>query len=121
MSTGYQIYNQQNTYYLTFQVIDWVDIFTRKIYRDIIIDSFDYCRKNKDLQILAYVIMSNHIHCILSSKNGNLSSVIRDFKSFTASNILKEIALCNESRKEWMLKRFEFAARSHQRNSEYQF
>ncbi len=106
---------------MTFQVVDWVDIFTRKIYRDILIESFDYCRNNKGLQVWAYVIMSNHVHCILSAKNGDLSAVIRDFKSFTASKMLKEISICNESRKEWMLKRFEFAAKSHQRNSEYQF
>ncbi len=121
MSTGYQIYNQANTYFLTFQVVDWVDVFTRKSYRDIVVDSFDYCRKNKGLQLWAYVVMSNHIHCILSAKDENLSALVRDFKSFTASKILKEIEQSNESRKEWMLKRFEFAAKSHKRNSEYQF
>ena len=62
-------------------------------------------------------MMSNHIHGILSAKNEDLSSVIRDFKSFTASKILREIEICNKSRKDWMLKRFEFAAKSHQRNS----
>ena len=34
MSTGYQIYDKAGSYYLTFQVVDWVDIFTRKVYRD---------------------------------------------------------------------------------------
>ncbi|MEO6189331.1 MAG: transposase [Saprospiraceae bacterium] len=101
--------------------MDWVDIFSRKVYRDIIIESFDYCRKNKGLQIWAYVIMTNHVHCILSATNGNLPDVIRDFKSYTASKVLKEIQEPHESRKDWMLKRFEFAARSHKRNSEMQF
>ena len=84
-------------------------------------DSFDYCRKQKGLQIWAYVVMSNHVHCILSSENGNLPDIIRDFKRHTASKILKEIKESNESRKDWMLKRFEFAAKSHKRNSELQF
>ena len=121
MSTGYQIYNKAGSYYLTFQVVDWVDIFTRKVYRDIILDSFDYCRKHKGLQIWAYVVMSNHVHCILSAENGNLPDIIRDFKRHTASKILKEIKESTESRKDWMLKRFEFAAKSHKRNSELQF
>ena len=43
MPTGYQIDNQDGLYFLTFQVIDWVDIFTRQSYRDIIIDSLTYC------------------------------------------------------------------------------
>ncbi|MEP7196649.1 MAG: transposase [Saprospiraceae bacterium] len=121
MTTGYQIVDKEGTYYLTFQVIDWVDIFTRKIYRDIIIESMDFCRKNKGLQIWAYVIMTNHIHCILSAINGNLSDVIRDFKSYTATKILREMQGSHESRRDWMLKRFEFAAKSHKRNSEMQF
>ena len=51
MSTGYQIYDKAGSYFLTFQVVDWVDVFTRKIYRDIVLDSFEYCRKNKGLLV----------------------------------------------------------------------
>lgn len=87
MSTGSQIYDKAGSYFLTFQVVDWVDIFTRKVYRDIILDSFDYSRKHKGLQIGSYVIMSNHVHCILSAKDGNLPDIIRDFKRHTASKI----------------------------------
>lgn len=47
MSTGYQVYDQTKTYYFTFQIVEWVDVFTRKEYREIIIDSLDYCRKDK--------------------------------------------------------------------------
>ncbi len=121
MPTGYQIYNQSNTYFVTFQVIDWVDIFTRKIYRDILISSLDYCRKEKGLQVWAYVVMSNHMHAILSAHHENLSAVIRDFKRFTANQILQAAQDPSESRSDWMLKRFEFAARSHSRNQRYQF
>jgi REP element-mobilizing transposase RayT len=76
MSTGYQIYDKEGSYYLTFQaciehsrnIVDWVEIFTRKVYRDIILESFAYGRKHKGLQLWAYVIMSNHVHCILSTE-----------------------------------------------------
>lgn len=51
MSTGYQVYDQTKTYYFTFQIVEWVDIFTRKEYKDIIISSLDYCRKEKGLEI----------------------------------------------------------------------
>lgn len=61
MSTGYKIEDQSASYFLTFQIVQWADIFTRKIYRDIIIDSFKYCRDHKGLEIYDYVIMSNHI------------------------------------------------------------
>ncbi len=121
MSTGYQIDNQEGFYFLTFQVVHWVHIFSRKIYRDLVIKSLDYCRKNKGLQIWAYVIMTNHIHAIMSAKDNNLSNLVRDFKRYTATHILKEIQNISESRRDWMTKRFEFAARSHRRNSEMQF
>jgi len=121
MSTGCKIQDRSGLYFLTFTAVDGVDIFTRKIYRDIIINSFTFCRKKKGLQVWAFVIMSNHVHCILSAKNGNLPDIIRDFKRNTASTILKAIKEHGESRGDWMLKRFEFAARRNVRNSDYQF
>ena|SRR5687768_13209373 len=120
MSTGYRINNQHNGYFLTFTVVDWVDIFTRKVYRDIVIDCLKYCRNSKGLKIWAYVIMSNHVHCILSTDN-NLSDILRDFKRHSASKILKQIQEQGESRRDWLLKRFEFAARSNARSGLYQF
>jgi hypothetical protein len=32
MSTGYQIKDQEGLYYLTFQVVDWIDVFSRQAY-----------------------------------------------------------------------------------------
>jgi len=121
MTTGCKIWDPAGIYFFTFTVVDWVDDFTRKIYADIVLDSFTFCRANKGLQVWAYVIMSNHVHCILSARDGNLPDIIRDFKRHTASAILKAIQTPEESRRDWMMKRFEFAARSNIRNSNYQF
>lgn len=121
MSTGYQIKDQEAIHFVTFQVVEWIDIFTRKAYRDIVIDSLRYCQQHKDLEIFAYVIMSNHIHLLLRSYKGNLSDTIREFKSFTAKQILQAVNLETESRREWMLNLFEFAAKKHKRNEKFQF
>lgn len=91
MPTGYKINNQEGLYYLTLQVVEWVDVFTRQIYKDHIIENLRYCQQNKDFTIFAYVIMSNHIHMIAQSAAGNLSDTIRDFKSFKSKIILDEI------------------------------
>ena len=120
MSTGYQIRDQPALHYLTIQVADWIDVFTMQIYRNIILDSLRYCQKNKGLQIFGYVIMPNHIHIIANSPNGELSNTLRDFKKFTAKNIIACISNDNESRKEWMLNRFEYNAQRHSRNENYQ-
>ena len=99
MGTSYKIQDQSGYYFLTFQVINWIDVFTRKKYRDIVMESFIYCQKNKGLSVHGYVIMSNHIHCILSSTNDNLSDIIRDFKTFTSKEILEGINSNEESRR----------------------
>jgi REP element-mobilizing transposase RayT len=120
MSTGYQIKDQNAIHFLTFQVVDWIDIFTRKIYKDIIIDSFKYSIENKGFQIFAYVIMSNHIHLIANSSDGKLSENIRDIKKFTSRNIIETMLSVTESRKDWILNRFKLNASHHKSNTNYQ-
>ena len=91
MPTGYQIAKQEAAYFLTFQIVEWVDIFSRKRYADIFIEGLNYCIKNKGLEIFAYVIMSNHIHLNGRAKNENLSEVVRDLKRHTSQKILSSI------------------------------
>lgn len=67
------------------------------------------------------VIMSNHIHIIVQSGDGELSDLLRDFKKFTATKIIEKIKSDPESRREWMLERFKLATESHSRNKNYQF
>ena len=120
MPTGYKIAGQDQLYYLTLQVVYWVDLFTRKSYRDLLIENLAFCQKNKSLEICGYAIMSNHIHLLAKSNTGNLSNTIRDFKSYTSKELLKLIKEPIESHREWILKIFKDAASRHKRNSEYQ-
>lgn len=120
MSTGYQIKEQGGSYYLTLQIVEWIDLFSRIDYRDIVIDNLKYCQQHKGLVVYAYVIMSNHIHLIVQAESNNLSAVIRDFKSYTSKCLLKQIIEGNESRREWLLLLFNKAAQKHKRNSKYQ-
>ena len=122
MADAYQIKNQKGLYFLTLQVVGWAAIFTRKSYRDIfIIDSFVFCRKSKGLKVYSYVIMSNHVHCIVSAEN-NLSDTIRDFKKFTSKEILKLVnENTQESRKEWLLMIFKYHAKFNKRVEKFQF
>ena len=104
MGFTYSIKNQNNQHFVTFTVHQWVDVFTRNCYKDIIIDSLKHCQKEKGLKIYAWVIMSNHIHLIIQSDLVKLSDIIRDFKKFTASQIVKAIENnVQESRKKWLL------------------
>jgi REP element-mobilizing transposase RayT len=104
MSLTYTIKNQQGQYFITCTVNQWVDVFTRNEYKEILLDSLRHCQKEKGLNIYAWVLMSNHIHLIVSSRQGNLSDIIRDFKKFTSTKIVEAIgANTKESRKRWLL------------------
>lgn len=49
MSTGgYKITDQGAMYFVSFAVVGWVDVFTRKEYKDIINESLNIARKKKD-------------------------------------------------------------------------
>lgn len=91
-------------YFITCTVHQWVDVFTRIGYIDILLESLRYCQQNKGLEIYAWVVMTNHIHLVVRSTNGKLSDTIRDFKKFTATKILQAIENNpKESRKRWLL------------------
>jgi len=118
---GYKIRDQSRPHFLTITVVDWIDVFSKEIYRKCVMDCFDFCIKNKGMVLYGYVIMSNHVHMIVQSNDGKLSDLIRDFKKYTAKAILQKIQTEPESRKEWMLQMFKEAARQHRRNKNFQF
>ena len=119
---GYKIRDQEGIYYLTFTVVNWIDVFTRKRYKDMLIDSLIFCQQKKGLKIYAFVIMSNHVHCVLSCKENQLSDVVRDFKTHTSKTIIKSIETEEgESRKEWMLGQFKEKGLNNKRNKKHQF
>jgi putative transposase len=64
---GYKIRKQAAIHFVTFSVVEWIDVFTRKLYRDIVLDSLHYCQGNKFLLLHSWCIMSNHLHLIASS------------------------------------------------------
>ena len=119
---NYFISDQNAVYFLTFTVTDWVDVFSRNAYKTVIVDSLNYCIKNKGLIIFAWCLMSNHLHLVCRANEGfKLSAIIRDFKKFTAKAILKLMEEEPESRREWMLYRFEFAGKYDNRIKKYKF
>ncbi|WP_343858830.1 transposase [Fulvivirga kasyanovii] len=58
---------------MTFSVVDWVNVFTRQLYRDILIDSLKYCIEHKRLEVYAYCIMSNHVHMIVGQSGETIT------------------------------------------------
>lgn len=122
VSTKYKFANPEGIYFVTFAVVHWVDVFTRNIYRDILLDSFRYCIKEKGLIIYGFVIMSNHVHLLIGKKaDQSLSAIMRDMKKFSSVKIIREIIENPvESRKLWMLKLFADTGKANTNNTHYQ-
>ncbi len=93
------------------------------MYKQVICDSLLYCKEEKGLLLHAWVIMSNHIHLIVSTASENkISDFVRDFKKFTAKEIINAVENnVQESRREWMLNMFKYAGTNNNSNKEYQF
>ncbi len=123
MSTKYKFHNPDGVYFITFAVVEWVDVFTRKEYRDILIENLKYCQANKGLEIFAWCIMSNHVHLIVRAKEGFLlQEILRDYKKFTSKKIVEAISNnVGESRKEWMLEIFKKHGQQNSNNISFQF
>jgi putative transposase len=123
MSRTYKMSDPDAIYFLSFATVGWIDVFTRRIYKDIIGDSLRYCQQEKGLRLFAWCLMSNHIHLIVASKEGYvLPDIIRDMKKHTSKKVLKSIMQNTlESRREWMLAMFAKAGKKNSNNKEYQF
>jgi REP element-mobilizing transposase RayT len=123
MSTKYKAGDSAIPHFISFAVVDWIDALTRQSYNEIILDSLRYCMENKGLCLHAWVIMSNHVHLIISAKNEVLlSDILRDLKKYTSKQIIQAIANnSTESRKEWMLYMFKRAGRRNVNNTTFQF
>ncbi|MBW7912733.1 MAG: transposase [Taibaiella sp.] len=123
MSDRYKVKDSFKPHFITSTVTGWADALSRPEYKDIILNSLLYCRQHKNLLVHAWVLMNNHIHLIVSAANdANLPFIIRDFKKYTSGRLVDAINNnAVESRKEWMLNMFSFAARGNNDNERYQF
>lgn len=123
MSRSYKFHDPGGTYFITFATVEWVDVFTRRAYKDILVESLKHCQEKKGLLLYAWVIMSNHIHLIAAAAEGHaVPDILRDLKKYTATRILKAIAgNGQESRKHWMLPIFAKAGAANPNNTHFQF
>ena len=119
MSTKYKFRGQLKLYFISFAVVYWIDVFIRNEYKKILLNSLRFCQKEKGLEIYAWCIMTSHIHLIIGTQGDKMENILRDFKSYTSTQMRKAIQNSNvESRREWMLKR---AGSKNNNNNDFQF
>jgi putative transposase len=114
--------NYDAVFFVTLTVVSWVDVFTRKCCCEELVRNIQYCQRHRGLELYAYVIMSNHMHWLAAQKDGELNQVLRDYKSYSAKQLLKLIYdNPEESRRDWMKIVFQYNARYQRQHAENMF
>ena len=128
MSTKYKFVDNKALYFTTATVVGCSDtrlpdgqVFTREMYKTILLDCIRYCQLNQGLKLHAWVLMTNHLRTICSCTEGkDLGLIWQNIKSFTAIRIIDAIIKNpKESRKEHLLHTFSAAGKKSSSNFRY--
>ena len=110
LSRKYKFLNKEGLYFVSFATVNWIDVFVRPQYNNIILESLKYCRANLGMELFCWCIMPSHIHLIYRAKENNPEIILGRFKEYTSKQLIKAIdSNLQESRREWMLWMFKRA------------
>ncbi|MFZ1323467.1 MAG: hypothetical protein WAT71_18095 [Ignavibacteria bacterium] len=84
--------NSNTFYFITFTCYDWIELFEMTNIYDYIYKSFDILKTNK-VYTTCYVIMPNHLHIIVFTKNTHerINDIIGNVKRFLAYEIIRRL------------------------------
>ena len=121
MSRKYKFHEQDELYFVTFAVVNWIDLFVRNEYKQVMLDSWKYCIDNKGLEVYGWCIMTSHIHMLIGTNKDRLENIMRDMKRYTSERLRREIRNHpQESRREWLLWLMERAGKKNSNNINFQ-
>jgi REP element-mobilizing transposase RayT len=90
MSRNYKFHNPEAAYFVSFAVVDWLDVFTRPIYKNLFLESLQYCIKEKGMEVYAWCIMTNHVHLVFRGLGDSKpQNILGDLKRHTSKSVVK--------------------------------
>ena len=99
---------KQACYNITLSTVDCVDIFVRPVYKQVVVHTLNYFIEHKGLVVYAWCLMSNHLRLLARPEDGHkIEDIEHDYKSFTTAKIFEAIDTEPETRKSWIMDRFE--------------
>jgi len=111
----YRIFDDSYPYFLTSTCVAWLPIFSRPEFVEVLFNSWRFLQQERQIDILAYVVMENHVHWIATGPE--LSNRVGNFKSYTARNIIDEMKQRNY---ETLRQEIAFYRARHKRDQEFQ-
>jgi len=84
MSRNYKFHNKSGLYFVSFATVNWIDVFTRQVYFDVLAESISYCRKEKGMELYCYCFMPSHVPLLVLECQANAPA------SFVTSGVIKD-------------------------------
>ena len=113
--TRYRFGNDHYPYFMTDTIVAWLPVFSYPFFASIVLSSWRFLQSERDIDILAWVMLENHIHWI--GVGPELPKRVGEFKSFTATSILK---LMQSKGTNTLLQELQFYKLKHKVGQEHQ-
>ncbi len=98
MSVKYKHSDVYSMYFCTFTCYEWMHLFELTNSYDIVYNWFNILKQEK-IEVIGYVIMPNHMHCILyfPEPGFNLNKILANGKRFMAYEIINRLEKANDT------------------------
>ena len=101
-------FDEHGCYFLTLETVDMVDVFTKPVYKQIVVHTLNHFIDNKGLVVYGWSLMTNRLYVIAQAQRHVLLGDIRKgFKQFTSEKIIEAVHSEPAEKQSWMLQRFE--------------
>lgn len=99
MGLRLKIGNSTHLFFVTTTVVNFTKVFNENRYSQVVIDNLNFYRERYGFKLIAYVIMPEHLHLIVWTKeNTSISSIMRDFKKYTSVQIKRKLLADNNKK-----------------------
>lgn len=103
--------DEHGCYFLTLETVDMVDVFTKPVYKQIVVHTLNHFIEHKGLVVYGWCLMTNRLYLIAQAqRNVLLGDIRKGFKQFTSEKIIEAIHSEPAEKQSWMLHRFEKSA-----------
>ena len=121
MSRKYKFGDSDKLYFISYAVVNWIDVFIRDEYKEILLESWRFCQKEKDLEIYGWCVMTSHVHMIIGTHGDKMEKIMQVMKKHTSDKLKQAIKdHPSESRREWILDMMTKAGTANSNNANFQ-
>ena len=113
--TRYRFGEDYYPHFMTNTAVAWLPVFSDPCFAEVIFDSWQFLQREREIDILAYVLMENHTHWI--AVGPLLSKRVGEFKSYTATAIIQRM---KEKKYQTLLQELKFYKLRHKIDQTYQ-